>query len=420
MALERVTQQSPTSGQPAATDTGRSAPAGRAQHAPDTPPGVALGKTAKTVSQIKQKTAQVPRFGDTPAQELRSKRFKHQRAAARLLPGSRTALCLWSVASNADGVNVMHSAVDNKARYEGLQTCGSVWACPVCSAKVSEQRRQEMNDALAMARQEGLFPVLITMTARHKRGDSLAVLLEAMKKAKKRWGSHRSYVSMKEAKGGPLVGSITATEVTGGGANGWHPHFHMLAFFKCATEAAALAAAEGLREAWTASLAKEGLTGNGAAYDVQAGAAAGNYITKWGAAEELALGGKKKGRGDGRAPFQLLADYADNDDAQAGALFAEYAKKFARHRQLVWSKGLKARFLIDEIDDEEAADEEARRAESDESETLVGHFTPIEWGRYRSQRAMILKMTEVAGAMGFAAAVQAIRNWRAQQENPPN
>ena len=419
MALERITQQSPTSGQPAATDTGRSAPAGRAQHAERGVPPPRLGKTAKTVSQIKPKTAQVPRFGDTPAQELRSKRFKHQRAAARLLPGSRTALCLWSVASNADGVNVMHSAVDNKARYEGLQTCGSVWSCPVCSAKVSEQRRQEMNDALAMARHEGLFPVLITMTARHKRGDSLAVLLEAMKKAKKRWGSHRSYVSMKEAKGGPLVGSITATEVTGGGANGWHPHFHMLAFFKCATEAAALAAAEGLRDAWTASIAKEGLTGNGAAYDVQAGAAAGNYITKWGAAEELALGGKKKGRGDGRAPFQLLADYADNDDAHAGALFAEYAKKFARHRQLVWSKGLKARFLINEIDDEAAA-EEARRAESDESETLVGHFTPIEWGRYRSQRAMILKMTEVAGLMGFAAAVQAIRNWRAQQENPPN
>ena len=38
------------------------------------------------------------------------------------------------------------------------------------------------------------------------------------------------------------------------------------------------------------------MSGTGAAFDVQGGSAAG-YITKWGAAEEVALGGKKKGRG---------------------------------------------------------------------------------------------------------------------------
>ena len=178
-----------------------------------------------------------------------------------------------------------------------------------------------------------------------------------------------------------MVGYITATEVTGGGFNGWHPHFHILMFFQCATEAEAIAKAETLRGPWLAGLKSEGLSGTGAAFDVQGGSAAGNYITKWGAAEEVALGGKKKGRGDGRAPFQLLADYADNDDKQAGALFAEYAKEFAGYRQLVWSPGLKALFCIEDIADAKAAADEVRRADQSKAEAQVGHFTPIEWGR---------------------------------------
>ena len=77
-----------------------------------------------------------------------------------------------------------------------------------------------------------------------------------------------------------------------------------------------------LREPWLASLRAEGLDGSGAAFQVQGATAAGNYVGKWGAAEELALSGKKSGRA-GRSPFQLLADYADQNDARAGALFAE-------------------------------------------------------------------------------------------------
>ena len=34
-------------------------------------------------------------------------------------------------------VAVLKSVKHNKSHYGGLQTCGSVWSCPVCSAKVS-------------------------------------------------------------------------------------------------------------------------------------------------------------------------------------------------------------------------------------------------------------------------------------------
>ena len=49
-------------------------------------------------------------------------------------------------------------------------------------------------------------------------------------------------------------------------------------------------------------------------------ASAGNYVGKWGAAEELALGERKKGR-HGRTPFQLLHDASETGDTLASELF---------------------------------------------------------------------------------------------------
>lgn len=38
-----------------------------------------------------------------------------------------------------------------KAFYQGLMACGGVWTCPVCAAKVSERRRQELKEAIRAA-----------------------------------------------------------------------------------------------------------------------------------------------------------------------------------------------------------------------------------------------------------------------------
>ena len=66
---------------------------------------------------------------------------------------------------------------------------------------------------------------------------------------------------------------------------------------RAGSQAEALDLVEKLREPWLASLRAEGLDGSGAAFQVQGATAAGNYVGKWGAAEEeLALSGKKSGR----------------------------------------------------------------------------------------------------------------------------
>ena len=175
---------------------------------------------------------------------------------------------------------------------------------------------------------------------------------------------------------------------------------------RAGSQAEALDLVEKLREPWLASLRAEGLDGSGAAFQVQGATAAGNYVGKWGAAEELALSGKKSGRA-GRSPFQLLADYADQNDARAGALFAEFAGVFKGRRQLVWSPGLKKLAGIDEVSDEQAAEDAVRMADESKHDERVGHFTPKGWSVVRRHRAALLKFAELAGAAGVDAVVQA-------------
>lgn len=340
----------------------------------------------------------------TDAQERRATRYKHQRAAAKLLPKSRTAKCLWAVSSLQYGVDVIHNSIEQRARFSGLQTCGSVWSCPCCSGTVSEQRRGELNALLVWARKNGYHPLMLTLTARHSRTDGLADLLDGMKKAKRALANHRTFKALRP----DLVGYVTATEVTGGGKNGWHPHFHQIMLLKAKDQADAIAKVEVLRSPWLASLRGAGLDGAGAAFHVQGASAAGNYVTKWGAAEELTLSANKQAKSkDGRMPFQLLADYAEHDDKQAGALFAEFSETFKGRRQLVWSPGLKKLARIAEVSDEKAAEDAVRRADESQADKQVGHFTPDGWKRIRAHRATVLKFAEVGGEAGVSAVVLA-------------
>ena len=46
--------------------------------------------------------------------------------------------------------------IHNKAFYQGLMSCGGIWTCPVCAAKISERRRQELKQAIEAAQALGL------------------------------------------------------------------------------------------------------------------------------------------------------------------------------------------------------------------------------------------------------------------------
>lgn len=346
-----------------------------------------------------QQTASEASLGNTAKSvrhsEGRSDRYRHQRHAAKLLGGkARVGLCRWSVISKSAGVDMVSSSYGDgqgdRVHYEGLQTCGSVWVCPCCGARISETRRGEMNHLLAWARAQGYRVMMLTLTARHGRDDDLAELLDRMKDAKQRWARHRSYRQIKPR----MIGSVTATEVTGGGAHGWHPHFHVIVILDGDDDLTPL------RDAWLASLRGAGLDGAGAAFQAQGADAAGSYIAKWGAAEELTLSQRKKGRGrTGRTPAQLLAASCDEADHEAGHLWAEYARLFHGRRQLVWSPGLKALAGINEVDDQEAAQDQQQDGQVETARSNIPH--PV-WrddvaARRADRRAELLERAEEVG-----------------------
>ena len=77
-----------------------------------------------------------------------------------------------------------------------------------------------------------------------------------------------------------------------------------------------------------------------ATFDVQPGYVLGDYIAKFGPADEIALQSAKKGRNGSRSPWQLLRDAA-HGDKRAAALWLEFSLAFKGRAQLFFSRGLK-------------------------------------------------------------------------------
>ena len=329
---------------------------------------------------------------------LRVERFALQAVARDILPKTRTALCLRARIKGSEGVGVWKCEKHGTAHYSGLQTCGSVWSCPICAAKITERRRLEVQDAINQHRQAGGEVQLLTLTTPHGRGDDLGQLIERQSKALQAF--YRDFTVRAVLSEMGELGRIRAFEVTHGRKgtnNGWHPHFHFLQFVMVKAEAAQLMDwRTRLYLRWDVYCQKAGLGSPSFQHglDLRDGSFANNYVAKWGLEDEMTKGHIKKGKAGGETPFDLLrAVLADKNDKQAAALFAEFAKAFKGKRQLSWSNGLKAKFNLVEKDDEELA------AELDDNAELLGLIAPDEWRDVLKvkARATVLELAAAAG-----------------------
>lgn len=299
------------------------------------------------------------------------------------------AKCRWTKIAGAVTLNLMNvGRGQRRAAFKGVKICGNVWGCPVCAARISQTRRGEMNTVLAWSRGRGLVPVMLTLTARHGLEDRLGDMLDGMKNAKRRLRQRAEWRRL------PVAGTITATEITQGTRNGWHPHFHEIVLLEASDEAEALAMVAPLGDAWRASLRAFGLDGAAAAFDAQGAASAGDYVAKWGVAEEITLTGSKRGRAKGRSPRELVR-LAGAGDEDARCLWLEFfaATSGKRRRQLVWSPGLKAACGVDEITDEQAAEAEDARQEEE-----LAEYDNEAWRRVRSKRVRLMEAAERGGS----------------------
>ena len=344
--------------------------------------GGSLGTTAKSAAaqgEIDRETGEIS--GVEPAVDpmlFRVQRFALQSVVKGLMGSSRTAKCLrWRIKDAT--VKVWKSHEYRTASYSGLQTCGSVWACPVCAAKVAERRRAEIIGAMAAHKAAGGGVFLLTLTAPHQRGDCIVDLLAKHAKALRRFWSLRSVKTTLADMGN--LGQIRAAEVTHGRRsefnNGWHPHHHVLLFVGGGgvDEATRKDWAVRLYLQWSASCEAFGLGVPSFAHGLKLddGSKASAYVSKWGLEDEMTKGHTKKAS-KGETPFDFLrAVLADASDKEAGRLFVEFAEAFKGKRQLTWSPGLKRRFGIGEVSDEELA------AKQDDLARLLGSLSVIQW-----------------------------------------
>lgn len=155
---------------------------------------------------------------------------------------------------DGQGVVIQRREVDGRmvASCRGLMTCGSVWACPRCSAVIAHTRAEEVAAGVRECYRRGGKVYLLTLTMRHSSRDQLADLWNALSSGwrtafgQRSWTGQRSRTEqrrgslveiagvMGDAERFDVAGLTRVVEATYGaptaGGHGWHLHVHALVF----------------------------------------------------------------------------------------------------------------------------------------------------------------------------------------------
>lgn len=330
-----------------------------------------------------------------------------------------------------EAVQVRARWPERRAHFAGLQTCGSVWACPLCSAKVLAGRADELVQVLDAWTERGGRVVMVALTMRHHQGQQLAELWGGLSEA---WRGATGSRAARRALA-DVAGWVRRTESTVG-ANGWHLHVHALLFVPGdTTDGEAQALGETMFAGWRRRLVSLGFgapVAEDGGLDVRlldlstAVGAVADYVAKGnyretprspvGAALELA-GPAKRGRRENRATMQLLGDLARHGLADDAELWHEWEQASRGRRAIEWSRnGFRAEMLAGA---EERSDEELA-AETDHGGELVCELAPAQWRAITRERrlpALLLELVEESRTI--EAARQVIEVVLAERGIPP-
>lgn len=257
----------------------------------------------------------------------------------------RTFWCGHKLGAQGGRVDVKRDPAHGQAHYSGVKFCGSVWACPVCSAIIRRQRAQEVAEAVSRWQTQGHGLYLVTATLKHHRGDDLRTLLDVLTKAWRATVSGKAWQEFKKSFG--IRGYVKSLEITHG-ENGWHPHLHLLVFADGdATEQGADVLGSMILPRWQRYVTKlGGRLPNSHGVDVRPvddkGRAAASYITKLadesGIALEIARADDKESSfARSVTPFQLL----DEDTPKCRALWSNYLEATKGRSSITFSRGLR-------------------------------------------------------------------------------
>jgi hypothetical protein len=315
---------------------------------------------------------------------------------------------------------------DGIAHYSGLQTCGSIWACPVCSAHIRAVRANEIAAAAGGWSAAGNSIYMVTLTMPHDYGMRLAKLLPVIADGFRSVLRGRPWLRLKADLG--IVGTIRAVEVTFG-ENGWHPHLHVLVFIRGELDAHGLVAFDAhIRGKWTKFIVAAGYREPDAVHGVvikrcHSAAEAGLYVAKTqddgsvdedylGPAMEVTRSDLKEGRNGHRTPFELLGDFADTGDRADLEIWHEYERATQGHQAITWSKGLRALLVVADRTDDEIVSEEI-------GGDIVMMIASESWRQITGVPGLPAYVLDQAEAGGRAAIIGALARYGIDVESDP-
>ena len=295
------------------------------------------------------------------SQDARALRYKHRNYLHSYSSIKRLRKCgLFGVGSSV-GLKLGGTSSRPIAGVSGVETCGSVWSCPVCSSKIAAHRNTELNKVNTAWRERGGSILFATFTMRHQSGDSLVSLWDGLSASWRRLVSGKGYQNLKEQFG--IDGYVRVVEVTHGD-NGWHVHTHTAIYLdKVLSDFELTQLEQRLYGRWVSALDKDGFTASQAhGVDVirtQEGSGLGAYMTKFALThsslvQEMTNGQNKIAKKTNRVPFKILADIVDNGDMTDVNLWETWENTSRGRRMMTWSVGLRELAKLSrELTDEE-------------------------------------------------------------------
>jgi len=299
--------------------------------------------------------------------------------------GGRTARC-GCVAGWDDKREIAIMQKENNFYLSGVETCSSVWNCPVCALKISQKRADQVRELLTWSQTRETFSHgFLTLTTRHSKAESCK---EVKKRVLNAW---RKVTQMRKYKDFGAE-TIRALEVKYNLANGWHPHLHIAIISECSDVELKNFCYSFIIPKFLQLMDNESMAANQKYKPIWAGNGISDYITKWDLSLELTHAQAKENFSNSFTPFGMLkelikapiqftdlettAGFYPNKDLtmkkvdddmlriELTKAFSEYTKAFKGAKQLTVSRKLKLKFKeFDLLSDEDIANEKQEAAE---------------------------------------------------------
>lgn len=388
------------------------------------PPSPFLGNTRKSRPALCDKAFQhdavTSTEDDRERQDRRKRRYRLRELNWEHSPIRRVQWCGRLPGRRADGSRTLPEirAAEGKVCYwSGVARCGSVWACPVCSAKIRQERTLEVEAGMQRWITGGNSVIFFTLTMPHDFGEPCGALMDTISQAFSSVFSGRPYKRDRDRFG--ILHSFRAWDATHGG-NGWHPHIHGALFVKgCLDQTQLQELEESVFTRWVGAVTSRGHRPPSRKHGIRFEEAnrvqdlAGYLLKVRGEktgsnlALELIRGDLKTGHG--RSPFEILQAFADTGDLADLELFREWVHATKGKQFTRWSDGARDALAVDELEDQNLV-------EKDVGGALMYGPGPEEWHALTSTPGALceaLRIAEAGGTLAVATFVAALRErWR--------